>query len=262
MDSCPTTPDVVVAEESTNDCFLEASKVTISQGDEHFTKVKSLLTSAISLATKFKSILKGKGKYSEFAERLYNHDENNCFKSWISSEELNVLTEVNECLSEVDSYVKDILNVFSMKDEGDVNPMSRCLHHLKNKIENTQRNFNLKTEIIKRLTTQGEIEISSLNDNDEERKSVETFLSKILFSIQEFYKMIVQKESEFTENPMDHSENKECKKPSDSDLKEKIVRKLQTGVNLLSTKEIITEFLLILTKSSCKDNIRGSYLAR
>lgn len=252
MDCCPASPDVVAVEEATNTNMFETSEVTITHGDEHFTKIRSLLTSAINSAKKYKETLKGTGKFSEFLTKMYRHHESTCFKTefetLVSLDELKVLKDGHECLSKIESDVKEIMNKFRMKNANDVNLLSLSLLSLRSTIRCTQEKFNKKTATIERLTTPTENHILNQVVNDEERKSVETFLSKILFSIQEFYKTFAPKEPQASENPNDQSENLTSKVPNESDLKEQIIGKLQTGVDLLNTKEIIAQLQHVLKR--------------
>lgn len=252
MDTCPKVPDVVVVEENSQHAFLipESTDVSLSHGDEKWNLVKSRTSSAVKHATNSVNVLKEKGKFTEFLEHLQNTNILGNLEFMLNFEELRAVKDVLSSFTTIKSDITEILNVFKMKEESDVNPMTHTLNHLMKKIDDLLETTSLNIPSSEMSDDDGR---SSTLSNCTEINEVEKFLNKVLFAIQEFYKENSKQESDSVENAKEQGDENDCDKELfDSHLKEKVVRELNKDVELLKVSQVTNELQNLVMQ--CKDS--------
>lgn len=252
MDTCPKLPDIVIIEENSQNTILisESTEVSMSHGDDNWNFVKSKTSSALKHANKSVNVLKEKGKFTEFLEHFQKTNGHANLEFMLNFEELRAVKDVLENFSNVKNDLREILNTFRMQDERDVNPMTHTLNHLMKKIENLQEKTSLNVPLSEVAESNGSF--SSLSKCTEINE-VETFLNKVLFAIQEFYKKNSKQEADGLEHSKEQgNENYPDSELLDSHLKEKVVMELNKEVELLKVSEVTNELQNLVMK--CKDD--------
>lgn len=252
MDTCPKLPDIVIIEENSQNTVLisESTEVSMSHGDDNWNFVKSKTSSALKLAKKSVNVLKEKGKFTEFLEHFQNTNGHANLEFMLNFEELRAVKDVLENFSNVKNDLREILNTFRMQDERDVNPMTHTLNHLMKEIENLQEKTSLNVPLSE--FAESSVRFSSLS-KCAEINEVETFLNKVLFAIQEFYKKNSKQEADGLEHSKEQgNENYSDSELLDSHLKEKVVMELNKEVELLKVSEVTNELRNLVMK--CKDD--------
>lgn len=252
MDTCPKLPDIVIIEENSPNTILisESTEVSMSHGDDNWNFVKSKTSSALKHARKSVNVLKEKGKFTEFLEHFQKTNEHTNLEFMLNFEELRAVKDVLENFSNVKNDLREIQNTFRMQDERDVNPMTHTLNHLMKKIENLQEKTSLNIPLSEVAASNARF--SSLS-KCAEINEVETFLNKVLFAIQEFYKKNSKQEADGLEHSKEQgNENYSNSELLDSHLKEKVVMELNKEVELLKVSEVTNELRNLVMK--CKDD--------
>lgn len=252
MDTCPKLPDIVIIEENSQNTILisESTEVSMSHGDDNWNFVKSKTSSALKHAKKSVNVLNEKGKFTEFLEHFQKTNGHANLEFMLNFEELRAVKDVLENFSNVKNDLREILNTFRMQDERDVNPMTHTLNHLMKKIENLQVKISLNAPLSE--VAESSVRFSSLSKCTEINE-VETFLNKVLFAIQEFYKKNSKQEADGLEHSKEQgNENYSDRELLDSHLKEKVVMELNKEVELLKVSEVTSELQNLVMK--CKDD--------
>ncbi|XP_054265359.1 midasin-like isoform X1 [Macrosteles quadrilineatus] len=230
IETCPEAQDVIVIDETVTTVIPDCVETIVFKGDEHWSRVKTKLTSVTKSARKCKSLIEEKGKYTLFLKNFQKTCESEDFEVVSCFEDLNTLQTGCANLIDIKKDLNGIIEVFRMRNANDINPVVRCWIDVQQKIDKYLEWFNHQLAETEKLKSTG-------SEITQDGRTVQTLLNKVLYSIQEYYKSVVQK-PENSEQTSEKQESEDEDKLYENHLKETILNVLKKEQDILKLSEI------------------------